>query len=141
VYGNVGGGVFTLLGDTIIFRLKRLLLRKPCTSPLSSTTAFPPRDYFVRVRVPLEGKKGKGRRYHRRASLAYTAVRARLTLVVVNCGNLERPVALARASAVFISFLSPRTLSLHSVARARPPVCLPTSQPGCPPALVMYARI
>ncbi|KAL4098178.1 hypothetical protein QTP88_022826 [Uroleucon formosanum] len=70
VYGNVGGGVFSLLGDTIIFRLKRLLLRKPCTSPLSSTTAFPPREYFVRVRVPLEGKKGKGRRYHCRASLA-----------------------------------------------------------------------
>jgi len=38
VHGNVGGGVFSLLGDTIIFRLKLLLLRKPCPSPLSTTS-------------------------------------------------------------------------------------------------------
>lgn len=65
----------------------------------------------------------------------YAAVRARLTSAVVNCGNLERPVALARASAVFISFLSPRpSLLARSLARARAPVRLPANQPARSPA-------
>lgn len=66
------------------------------------------------------GKKGKGRRCRHH--------RARLTTAVVNCGNLERPVALARASAVFILFLShhhgtapPQPLTSPGLRFARPP--------------------
>lgn len=70
----------------------------------------------------------------------YIAVRARLTSAVVNCGNLERPVALARASAVFISFLSPRPSPLtRSRARARLFACQPASPVARPPTLCTRA--
>lgn len=152
VHGNVGGGVFSLLGGTIIFRLKLLLLRKPCPSPLSTTSHTTNRVCYEEIlSFPYEcvcrwrEKKGKGRRHHRaRRSYGVAAARARLTSAVVNCGNLERPVALARASAVFIPFLSSRPSLSRSVSLERAPVRLPASPVARPPHPVpsrQYARI
>jgi len=69
----------------------------------------------------------------------YAAVRARLTSAVVNCGNLERPVALARASAVFIPFLSPRPSPLARARARRLFACQPASPVTRPPSLCTRA--
>lgn len=143
MYGNVGGGVFSLFGDTIIFRFKRLLLRKPCHSPLSTTTAFPPREYSCECVCRWREKKGKD------AAAAATTVRRwricrRPSAPYVGGGELRKPWTTgglgARERGFYFVSLAASLLSLSSLrARARPSVCLPASPVARPPSLCTRA--